>query len=150
LNEIELEQKLSEAGREYARENPGYVAQVFWWNSTRILLVDDGREFNRFALGFQGIGRRPADAATYAWYVVALLALAGLVLARRALGPWWFWITPVLLFVTVVVISSNTRYRLPIEPFVVVLAAYALVGAIERIRHRSAPRQQAQTQPQQR
>lgn len=76
---------------------------------------------------------------------MALLAIAGLALTRGRVGPPWFWLTPVLLFASVVVISSDTRYRLPLEPFAVLLAALALTAAWARLRDRSAAPRPART-----
>jgi hypothetical protein len=48
-------------------------------------------------------------------------------------GSWWLWIVPPLLFAGVIWISSDIRYRAPIEPFVLLTAAVAVTG-IRRVR----------------
>jgi 4-amino-4-deoxy-L-arabinose transferase-like glycosyltransferase len=138
IDEVETARRLRQAARDYMRDHPRYVAQVVGWSSTRITQLSGGADYGRFALSFQGIGSGLADAATYAWYAAALLAIAGLALVRRGVGPLWFWLTPLLLLATVVVISGDTRYRLPIEPFAVLLAAAAIARGYDGVRRRSA------------
>jgi hypothetical protein len=62
--------------------------------------------------------------------LVLPLALAGAVggAARRA--PRWFWLTPVLLFASVVFIVGETRMRAPVDAFVVLLAALAVTQLV--------------------
>ena len=91
---------------------------------------------DRFAYSFQGIGRLQADAATIAFWLVALLAIAGVVLGALRAAPVWLWLTPLLLYVSVIWISGDIRYRLPIEPFFVWAAAFALVAGYDRLRGR--------------
>jgi hypothetical protein len=42
--------------------------------------------------------------------------------------PWWLLVVPPLLFAGVIWISSDVRYRAPIEPFVLLAAAAAITG----------------------
>ena len=148
LDENELSKKLGKAGRDYAKDHLGYVPRVLWWNGGRILSISHGVRNDRFAYSFQGIGRGFALAATIGWFLVVLLAIAGVVLGALRTGPWWFWVTPLLLFVSVIWISGDVRYRLPIEPFVIWPAAFALAALAERARGRRPAPQSLPTQPQ--
>lgn len=134
LDENQVNKRLGKAGRDYAKDHPGYVPRVLWWNSLRVLSLDHGPRTNRAAYSFQGIGSGWANLATVAWYLLALLAIAGLALGAWRGTPAWLWLTPVLLFVSVVWISGDVRYRLPIEPFAVWAAAYALARITDRRR----------------
>jgi hypothetical protein len=42
--------------------------------------------------------------------------------------PWWLLVVPPLLFAGVIWISSDIRYRAPMEPFVLLAAAVAITG----------------------
>lgn len=139
LDENEVNKKLGEAGREYAKDHPGYIPRVIFWNGLRVLSLDDGPSTNRAAYSFQGIGSGWANLATVAWYLLALLAVAGLAMGVWRGTPGWLWLTPVLLFLSVIWISGDVRYRLPIEPFVIWAAAHAVARITDR---RRAPRPQ--------
>lgn len=139
LDENEVSRKLSAAGRDYATDNLGYVAAVFWLNGRRILGLSQPRFYTELAYRFQGIGRDSAKLALYSWYLVALGAIAGILLGGLRRGPWWLWLTPVLLFVSVIGISGDIRYRAPIEWFVVLLAAFAVAALTDRRRGPQPP-----------
>jgi 4-amino-4-deoxy-L-arabinose transferase-like glycosyltransferase len=132
LDENQVNKKLSKAGRTYAKDHPSYVPRVFWWNGLRLLGLERPLATTEAAYEFQGIGPGYAKLALAAWYLLAVAALAGLVLGAARRVPWWLWAVPLLLFVSVIAISSDVRYRAPIEPFVV-WAAVALTD-IRRVR----------------
>jgi 4-amino-4-deoxy-L-arabinose transferase-like glycosyltransferase len=136
LDENQLSNKLAAAGRDYAADHPGYVPRVLWWNGLRLLSLSHGFQNGKLAYRFQGIGTRYAGAATISWYLLALVALAGIALGAVRRSPWWFWLTPLLLFASVISISGDVRYRLPVEAFAIFAAAVALVAAWERVRGR--------------
>jgi len=66
---------------------------------------------------------------------MCLLAVVGAFprLARRA--PRWLWVVPILFALTVVLVNVETpRFREPLEPFFVLLAACAVTTAVARLR----------------
>jgi 4-amino-4-deoxy-L-arabinose transferase-like glycosyltransferase len=128
LNENEVNKKLGKAGRTYAKDHPGYVPRVLWWNGLRLLGLERPLANVEATYAFQGIGKGYAKLALIAWYLAALAAIAGLVLGALRGGPWWLWTVVPLLFAGVIWISSDIRYRAPIEPFVLMAAAVALTG----------------------
>ena len=128
LDEAQIEKRLRHAGRTYALDHPGYVADAMLWNSLRMLGLKHAAAEVRNTYAFQGIGPGWAHLARWSWYLIALAAIAGLVLGAARAMPWWLWVMPVVLLVSVVVISADQRYRIPIEPFVIWFAAYALTG----------------------
>ena len=78
----------------------------------------------RFEAQTADIGPGWADAAVpFAWALVAL-ALAGVAAVRRAPA---FWLAPAaLLAVTLLVNAETPRFRAPLDPFLILLAAYGL------------------------
>jgi hypothetical protein len=102
------------------------VAQVAWGNALRLLELG-GAARTRF--GARTIDVPPGAAiwgARELW-VVCALALAGLAggLWRRA--PAWLLALPVLLWVFTVLIQSETpRFRAPLDPFLLIVAALGL------------------------
>jgi hypothetical protein len=69
------------------------------------------------------------------FWVVAGLALAGALTSRARRAPPYVWLVPALMFLSVVFLVVETpRYRTPIDPFLVLLAAAALASGWERVR----------------
>src|SRR5204863_8962207 len=128
LDEHQVDVQLTRAGRDYARHHTGYVAKVLWFNGLRLLGLKNSAAEAKFTYAFQGIGAGWAKLARFAWYLLALLAIAGLARGAARTQPWWLWATPVVLCLSVIWISGDLRYRVPIEPFAIWFAAYALTG----------------------
>jgi hypothetical protein len=124
---------------EYARAHAERVPVVMATRAGRILgLFNPGQQADIDAfLGPYGIGL--IRVALYSFQAVAVLALVGaIVLRRRRTVPVFPLLAPAaVVLVTVLVTYGLTRFRLPAEPGLVVLAALAIDAAIARVR--SAP-----------
>ena len=72
----------------------------------------------------------------YCFWLVALLALAGC-FTRAARGtPWWLWLIPAVMYLSVVFVQSETpRFRSAIDPFLLTLAALAICAIWDRSRY---------------
>jgi 4-amino-4-deoxy-L-arabinose transferase-like glycosyltransferase len=129
-----VEDRLRAASRHYISEHPGYVATVAYW-STRRMFETTGRTWWRHTASTVSIPPGWADAGVYCFWLFAALAFAGC-FARRARGaPAFIWAVPLLLYLSVVFLVVETpRYRTGIDPFIVMLAALAVVAAADRIR----------------
>jgi 4-amino-4-deoxy-L-arabinose transferase-like glycosyltransferase len=136
LDENVLSRRLGKAGRTYAKDHPGYVPRVLWFNSLRLLGLRHGGSGAKFAYYYQGIGSNYAKLARWSWYLLAMVAVAGLALGAMRGVPWWLWIIPLLAFASVIWISGDIRYRAPIEPFAIWCAAYAIAHLTDRSRVR--------------
>lgn len=107
------------------------------YHNTRRLLELEGSFAWRVSTYNIGVPRSTARVGVLGFWLVVLLAVIGAftALARRA--PKWLWVTPVLLYLSVVFINAETpRFRIPIDPFLIMLAACALVTAADRVRGR--------------
>ena len=63
------------------------------------------------------------------FWVFALLAVVGATTRRARAAPLWLWAVPLLMYLGVVFLVVETpRYRMAIDPFIVLLAALALVA----------------------
>jgi 4-amino-4-deoxy-L-arabinose transferase-like glycosyltransferase len=138
LDENQISRRLAAAGRDYAKDHPGYVPRVLWLNGLRVLGLYHGSATASAAYAFQGIGTRYAKLARWSWYPLVLVAIAGLALGAARRVPWWVRVMPLLLYLSVIWISGDIRYRAPIEPFVVWGAAYAL-AQLARVTGRRPP-----------
>jgi 4-amino-4-deoxy-L-arabinose transferase-like glycosyltransferase len=141
LDESELSEKLRDRALDYLTDHPFYVLEAGFWNTLRLFDLSAGHGFAVRNYADVGQGRGAADWATYGFYGLAVVAILGAftVPARRA--PAWVWAVPVLLVAGVVFLAGGyARYRLPVEPFVVLLAALALAAAWDRLRRAETPR----------
>ncbi len=137
-----LEQQLRTVALRYAREHPGYVAKVAWWSTLRTFDVA-GRDRSRATAAVIGIHRGWADAGVLCFWGCAALALAGAFTAAARRVPAFVWGVPALMFASVVLLVVETpRYRTAIDPFVILLAAFALRAMERRLpgRRRRRPR----------
>jgi 4-amino-4-deoxy-L-arabinose transferase-like glycosyltransferase len=123
-NEAEREQRLRKAGYEFIREHPGYLFTVWWWNTRRILDLSS-RTWSRHTASTISVGPGWADVGVICFWIFLALAVVGAFRARGA--PWWLWTVPLAMYLSVVFLAAETpRYRAPIDPFVILLAALFL------------------------
>ena len=134
IDEAELNDRLSEHGRDYLRDHPAYLLTTSGFNTLRLFGVGPGSAAtNESAYLEMGVeSGLLEDLARVAAVVLGLLALAGaaLLLARRQ-GPLFVWLAPLILFATTVPIIGSPRYRTVLDPFLILLAA----GGLARFRN---------------
>jgi 4-amino-4-deoxy-L-arabinose transferase-like glycosyltransferase len=129
-----LEGELRRAALRYIAHHPLFVATVGWWNTRRMLELA-GRRRSRATAATITINHKWADRGIVCFWIVAGLALAGLATRRARRAPAFVWAVPVLMFLSVIFLVVETpRYRTPIDPFLVLLAAAALTTGFERVR----------------
>jgi 4-amino-4-deoxy-L-arabinose transferase-like glycosyltransferase len=133
LREGELALELRSRGIRYAIEHPTYAVLVKA-KSAAALFEIGSLETNREAARFLGYGRRTADVETLGWFLVAALGVAGAFSKRARQVPWGFWLIPVLFTAITVIVLGTPRYRAPMEPFVVLLAALGADAMWSRLR----------------
>jgi 4-amino-4-deoxy-L-arabinose transferase-like glycosyltransferase len=129
-----LERELRRAALHYIADHPLFVAKVGWWNTRRMLELA-GRPRSRATAATITINHKWADRGMVCFWIVAGLALAGVATRRARRAPPFVWAVPVLMFLSVVFLVVETpRYRTPIDPFLVLLAAAALAAGWQRVR----------------
>lgn len=130
VDEAELDAALRRRALAFARERPRHVATALGLNTLRLLDLGPGRGFTTgVALGEMGVPESQRAGLRVTGYATLLLALAGcaLLLTRGPRPPWWLWVMPVALFLSVAPLSGSPRYRGAVEPFVAIAAAVAIV-----------------------
>jgi 4-amino-4-deoxy-L-arabinose transferase-like glycosyltransferase len=119
----EHDRVLRRAALRFIGRHPLYPLAVAWHNTGRWLDLA-GRGRARFEASTIGITRRWADAALpFAWALAGLAAL-GLILSppRGA-----FWLAPLALLASTLLVNAETpRFRAPLDPFLILLAAQGL------------------------
>jgi len=129
IPEPTLDHELRAASERYIRAHPFYVAKVTWWNTRRMLDLA-GLRRSRATAATLTIDHKWADRGIVCFWIVAALALAGALAGVARRTPAWVWAVPVLMFLSVVFLVVETpRYRTPIDPFLILLAAAGLVTA---------------------
>ena len=135
-NEAVLEKRIRHRAERYALDHPGYVAQVAFWTTVRGLDLG-GMDWVRHTASTVSIDATWAERGAWCFWLVAALALAGAFTRAARRAPWFFWAFPALMYLSVVFLVIETpRYRTPLDPFIVMLAALALVAAGRRLARR--------------
>ena len=84
--EPELDHELRDIAKRYIAQHPGYVAEVAWWSTARMLDLT-GLKWSRHTMGTIGIEPRWADVSVACFWAFALLALAGAFTRRARQAP---------------------------------------------------------------
>jgi 4-amino-4-deoxy-L-arabinose transferase-like glycosyltransferase len=130
IPEATLEKDLRAASLRYIRAHPLYVAKVGWWNTRRMLDLA-GQRRSRATAATITIDHTWADRGVLCFWIVTTVALAAALCGVARRTPWLVWSFPALMFLGVVFLVVETpRYRTPIDPFLVLLAAAGVVAAV--------------------
>jgi 4-amino-4-deoxy-L-arabinose transferase-like glycosyltransferase len=139
INEAELSNRLTSRGVSYASGHPAYVAKVLWWSALRLLNLT-GTHYERWLVTFEAYPRKLALLSVYSFWILGLIALVGAFTGSARRAPLALWACPLVVWLITLPIQGSTRYRSPADPFIVMLAALALLAAAEAIRARTARR----------
>ena len=137
IDEVELDSQLRSKAVDYIGDHPGYVPKALWWNTLRVFdLAASNRDDARGLRRERGLTVTEDRIARFGGYAGLALALVGLVLLLRMprgrRGPAFMWLVPPLMVVGAMFILGNARYRAPLDPFIVLLAAIALARLTPR------------------
>lgn len=144
LDEIARWSILGDRARTYMLDHPAYVVAGAAWNALRILDVEHSTTYvTSFQVQVQALGMERLAKPWLqlgALFGVLALALVGAAMQARAppegRAPGFVWLFPALLIAPALVAYGLPRYRAPVDPFLIMLAAHALVGGVDRVRRR--------------
>jgi 4-amino-4-deoxy-L-arabinose transferase-like glycosyltransferase len=132
MSEPGLGDRLLDQAFDYIGDHPLAPLAVAYHNTRRLLEIA-GTAAWRASTEAMDLPRGLAAAGVVSFWVLALLAAAGAFTHRARRAPRWLWWLPVLLALSVVLVNVETpRFREPVDPFLILLAACALVTAAER------------------
>jgi 4-amino-4-deoxy-L-arabinose transferase-like glycosyltransferase len=147
VDESEVDSELRREARDFAWEHPGYVAEVFAWNLVRMfeLTGDSVVDSSGEAVTERGIGSAtPAAERAGLLLAVALAACgaAAMIASRRRepnreggafypTGPLFLWLIPALTLIATALLNGLPRDRLPIDAFLLLLAAVGLAWLLD-------------------
>lgn len=128
LTEPQLSDQLTHRALQYIGRHPLSPLSVLFHNSLRLLELEGS--FAWRASGHSiGLSTRATAIGVAGFWLVAILALAGAVTSAARRAPGWLWWIPGLLWLSVALVNGETpRFREPIDPFLLVLAACALAA----------------------
>jgi 4-amino-4-deoxy-L-arabinose transferase-like glycosyltransferase len=134
----EVYQELNRRAADYVRDHPASVVEAFWANGVRRLYELRSPDQVLNEVHFEGRTRAVAAVGLALYYPIALLALLSLVIAWRDGRRGLVLAVASLLLASAVAFTtdSGTRYRVPLEPLLVVLAVGAVSSLVAR---RQAP-----------
>jgi 4-amino-4-deoxy-L-arabinose transferase-like glycosyltransferase len=121
-SEVELERWYRNDAASFAAHHPLYAPRVVFWATVRMLNLADV-ELEKLSSREAGVGSGFVTLNRYAIWILLALAVVGAFLARP---PPWLWLFPLLLWLSVAIAIGATRYRTPVDPFLILLAAGGL------------------------
>jgi 4-amino-4-deoxy-L-arabinose transferase-like glycosyltransferase len=156
IDEAVADVRLRRAARDFAWGHPAYVVETTGWNLLRLFEIaggsvvdDDGR-----VAADRGIGSAVSTPERIGIGLAAVLGAIGLLVIARSKrasryrggppgipsGPMFLWLIPILMILVAAPIAGLPRYRLPADPFLLLLGAVGLVWLWGRLRpHRELP-----------
>jgi hypothetical protein len=123
-NEVTYGNHLQAAAIADIERDPAYVLKVAFWNSIRMFHLSESSLAAK-NLHDTDIPLGPAVLEIASFPLLAVLALGGLVTRRARRAPKWLWLIPICLASSLFV-TGFIRFRAPIDPFLVMLAALAI------------------------
>jgi 4-amino-4-deoxy-L-arabinose transferase-like glycosyltransferase len=140
LSEPQLDSKYRSRAFHYIGHHPLSPLEAAYHNTRRLLEVESSRAWRASTYNI-GVPRSTARVGVLGFWLLALLALVGALTTAARRAPRWLWITPLLLYLSVVFINGETpRFRAPIDPFLILLAGCALASGAARVRARVTAR----------
>jgi hypothetical protein len=136
-DEVHQDRKLRAAAIDFAVHHPGYDLRVLTWNTLRTFDLT-GPSVARASWVANGLGRTAANVISLGFLLVGALAVGGLFTRRARQAPFEVWLAPIVLLLVTVPLLGEARLRLPLEPFVVLLAAVAIGAVMDRKERRRA------------
>jgi 4-amino-4-deoxy-L-arabinose transferase-like glycosyltransferase len=146
IDEAEVDATLRREARAFAWEDPDYVAEAAAWNLLRLFEIEGGSvvDLRSEAVYDRGIGSALPSSERLGLAIAVALAGFGLFAMLGPLGrevsrgrriprgPLFLWLVPLAIAAATLPIAGLPRYRLPIDPFILILAGIGLVALWDR------------------
>ncbi|MGI8864785.1 MAG: ArnT family glycosyltransferase [Solirubrobacteraceae bacterium] len=151
LSEAQRGSRLTSAVIDFIGHHPLYLPDGMFWNTVRLLDLQSRRASRSIAAVDADASAAFADIGVVNFWIVGALAILGglTLLARRA--PRSLWLVPLLMWASVAPVNGGTpRFRAALDPFVILLAAFAIEGGARALMARRKPEQTPGKSPRQR
>jgi 4-amino-4-deoxy-L-arabinose transferase-like glycosyltransferase len=134
--EVPLSGQLESRALGYIGRHPTAPLAVAWSNLQRMFELRGSYAWHQSAHAI-GLHESDAQVGVIAFWVLCALAIGGLCTKAARRAPPWLWALPILYALTILFINVETpRFREPIDPFVLLLAACAVSTAARYVRSR--------------
>ncbi|MFZ0387878.1 MAG: glycosyltransferase family 39 protein [Solirubrobacteraceae bacterium] len=134
--EVPLSGQLESRALHYIGRHPGAPFHVFWSNLRRMFELRGSYAWHQSAHAI-GLHESDAQVGVIAFWVLCALAIAGLFTQAARRAPPWLWSLPILYALSILFVNVETpRFREPIDPFLLLLAACAVSTAVRYVRSR--------------
>ena len=134
LTEPEIGDRLQSQALHYISAHPFSPFAVAFHNTLRMFELEGSFAWQASASAIS-LPTGTARVGIFSFWVLCLLAIAGAFTRLARTAPKWIWWVPVLLALSVVVVNVETpRFREPVDPFLILLAAAALATVVARLR----------------
>ncbi len=133
LSETQLDSRLLSRALSYIDSHPLAPIEAGFDNTRRLLELEGSFAWRASAAAI-GLNAGTARIGVIGFWVLAALALAGAFTRLPRAVPRWLWAVPLLMALSIVFVNAETpRFREPIDPFLILLAACALASAISKL-----------------
>jgi 4-amino-4-deoxy-L-arabinose transferase-like glycosyltransferase len=134
--EVPLSGQLESRALHYIGRHPTAPLAVAWSNLRRMFELRGSYAWHQSAHAI-GLHQSDAQVGVIAFWVLCALAIGGLGTAAARRAPPWLWSLPIVYALTILFINVETpRFREPIDPFLLLLAACAVSTAVGYARSR--------------
>jgi hypothetical protein len=118
---------------DYIRAHPSSPLDVGLHNTLRMFELEGSFAWHASYAAIS-LPARAAGVGVVSFWLLLVLAIAGLFTAVRREAPGWMWAFPILYWLSVTFVNLETpRFREPIDPFFILLAACAVATAAHRL-----------------
>jgi hypothetical protein len=132
-DEVQLSDVLQSRALDYIRAHPTSPLDVGFHNTLRMFELEGSFAWHASYAAIS-LPARAAGVGVVSFWVLLVLAIAGLFTAVRREAPGWMWAFPILYWLSVTFVNLETpRFREPIDPFFILLAACAVATAGHRV-----------------
>jgi hypothetical protein len=133
LSEPALDGRLTSRALHYIGQHPLAPAQVALHNTLRMFELEGSVAWKTSAASID-LPRGTAEIGVISFWLLCLLALPGAFTGAARAAPRWLWLVPLLYALSIVFVNVETpRFRLPVDPFLILLAACAIGTAVARL-----------------
>lgn len=137
-SEVALSNRLVSQTASYIVAHPLAPLDVGWHNLQRMFELEGAAAWHDSALAI-GLSVSTAQTGVIAFWVLCVLAAAGALTTAARRGPRWLWAVGALMALSVLFVNVETpRFREPVEPFLVLLAACAVSAALRELGRHAA------------